>query len=100
MKKIIAAVDQEIRHALRVNHLLTSPARVQQVDEMTTRAYRLIENVSVLVSELRDLVDQMEGPAPRVNTRGLLGKLRVAEVELDAAVECLAGELGLVEGAP
>jgi hypothetical protein len=63
---------------------------------MRDRAYRRIENVCTLTSELRDLLDQLDGAAPRVDTRALVGRLRLAEVELDAAVGALASAMGLV----
>jgi hypothetical protein len=99
MKNIaVTATDQEIRHELAVRGQRNSPARVMHVDEMRDRAYRLIGNVNTLTSELRDLLDQLDGTAARVDTRGLLSRLRTAERELDVAVVCLAGEMGLVAG--
>jgi hypothetical protein len=95
--RTISAAERELAHQLRNEFAMVSPARSMHVDDMRERAYRLLENVSTVASELRDLLDQLDGTAPRVNTRGLIERLRTAEVELDAAVVCLAGELGLVE---
>jgi hypothetical protein len=95
-KTTVDAVDQEIRHQLVIVDQLSSPAREQHIEDMRSRAYKLTENVCVLASELRDLLDQLDGAAPKVDTRSLVGRLRTAEGELDAAVVCLAGELGLV----
>ena len=93
---IITSIDRDIRHELVIKDQMSSPARAMHVDDMAERALRLVRNVEVLASELRDVLDHLEGCAEKVDTRSLVGRLRTAEGELDAAVACLAGELGMV----
>ena len=59
------------------------------------RAMILVENVRTLAGELADLLDHVDGPA-EVNARALMERLRAAEVNLEAAVGELAGNLGMV----
>jgi hypothetical protein len=55
-----------------------------------------IDNVRTMLSELSDLQDEVFASPEKVSLRALLETLRHVEVELDAAVGRLAGELGLV----
>jgi hypothetical protein len=85
---------QERRRAAAETHRVTVdlPARNAYTAD---RALILVENVRTLASELADLLDHVDGPA-EVNARALMERLRAAEVNLEAAVGELAGNLGMV----
>ncbi len=65
----------------------------QSLKDVSTR----LDNVRYRLAEISDCMDDAVGDAGlRVEFRPLLETLRVIEVELEAAVGRLAGELGLV----
>jgi hypothetical protein len=86
----------------RSAHDSERPARF---DAARVKATVLIENVKTLAAELLELVVMLDGGKPehaKVDVRALLGRLRLAEVELDAAVVEMARQMGLTaeEAAP
>jgi hypothetical protein len=65
----------------------------QRIEAQTRAVSVMADNVRYRLSEISDLMDDAD---ERVSFRELLETLRAAEVELEAAVGKLAGELGLV----
>jgi hypothetical protein len=72
---------------------LQPAARVRSQSEDVVQR---LANMRALLSELSDLQDFVFAAPEQVSLRALLETLRHVEVELDAAVARLAGDLGLV----
>jgi hypothetical protein len=64
-----------------------------QVEYQTRAVSVMLDNVRYRLAELSDLMD---GVDERASFRPLLETLRACEVNLESAVDTLAGELGMV----
>ena len=86
-----------------IRELARQPMIAQQnaarIAQVRAECYTGLENINTLADELRDLLDVLdEGRQDhlQVDTRGLSGRLRMAERELEAAISSLATQMGLV----
>ena len=78
---------------------LTRTLTAGRIEQKRSDHYKQAENIKVTVTEIQELLGILDGDRAEhreVDLRSLGNRLRLAEVELMAAVEALAGQMGMV----